>query len=119
MDKKSQEKVQETFDFIQKDRVIPDDPWFYSRLIARMEKEAENAPQWGLVGSVILRLRPVLAVMVVLIGIAGGVVLGRFLSIPVDSLESTTAVLLPEEDANAIIFREISSAMDEQILLIK
>ena len=119
MEKKSQEKVQETLDYIQKDRIIPDDPWFYSRLIARMEKEAERAPQQGLAGSVMLRLRPVLVVMVVLIGIAGGVALGRFLSTPVDSRESTASIFLPGEDANALIFKEISSTMDEQILLIK
>ena len=119
MDKKSQEKVQETFDFIQKDRVIPDDPWFYSRLIARMENEAEKTFQRKLAGSVILRLRPALAMMVVLIGIAGGVLLGRALSIPVDSPESSVSFFLLEEDPNAIIFKEISSAMDEQILLIK
>jgi len=119
MDKKSQEKVQETLDFIQKDRVIPDDPWFYSRLVARMENEAEQAPERGLARSMVLRLRPVLAVMVLLIGIAGGVLLGRVLSAPLDSRESVALMSLPEEDANAIIFREISSAMDEQILLIK
>ena len=119
MDKKREDKVQETIDFIQKDRVIPDDPWFYSRLIARMENEAENVPQRSLAGTFVLRLRPVLAVMVVLVGIVGGVILGRALSPPADSRESTASIVLVEEDANANLFKEISSAMDEQILLIK
>ncbi len=119
MEKKSQDKVQETIDFIQKDRVIPDDPYFYSRLIARMENEVEGAPQQRAATSFLLRLRPILAVMVVLIGIGGGILLGRVLSTPLEFQETSALISPPEEDANAIIFREISSAMDEQILLIK
>jgi len=119
MDHKSRERVQKTLEFIQKDRIIPEDPWFYSRLIARMEKEKENARKPGLAGTVTLRLRPVLAVMVVLVGIAGGIMLGRVLSTTAGSRESTASIFLPEEDANAIIFREISGSIDEQILLMK
>ncbi|MBL7137825.1 MAG: hypothetical protein ISS17_03510 [Bacteroidales bacterium] len=119
MDHQNQERVQKTLDFIQKDRVIPEDPWFYSHLTARMEKEAGLLHKPGWAGAVAIRLRPILVVMVVLVGIAGGIVLGRVLSAPGGSPEPTASLFSPEEDINAAIFKEISGSMDEQIVLMK
>ncbi|MFH1297085.1 MAG: hypothetical protein ABIJ04_07425 [Bacteroidota bacterium] len=119
MDHQNQERVQKTLDFIQKDRVIPEDPWFYSRLTARMEQEAGLIHQPGWAGTVAFRFRPILAVMVVLVGIAGGIALGRLLSAPASSQEPTVSLFPSEEDANTVMFREISGSMDEQIVLMK
>lgn len=119
MDYNQKEKVQETLDFIQKDRNIPEDPWFYSRLIARMENETEKTQTMGLTGTVMLRLRPALAVMIILVGIAGGIFLGHAISPPVSPPGSTASVNLSGEEANTALFREISGSMDEQILLMK
>jgi len=119
MDNKQEDRVQKTLDFIEKDRIIPEDPWFYSRLVARMENEAKEVRTNSLFGTLALQLRPVLAVMVVVIGIASGIFLGRAIAPPVSSPESTASVNPSAEDANAALFREISGSMDEQILLMK
>ena len=119
MEKADPERVKKTLDFIAKDKVIPEDPWFYSRLIARMENETEKAQPKPLAVAIALRLRPILAVVVVLIGIASGIALGRVLSAPSGSQEPTASIFSSEEDANAAIFREIGGSMDEQILLMK
>jgi hypothetical protein len=119
MERKDQKKVQKTLDFIQKDRIIPDDPWFYSRLIGRIEKEAERTPNLGFAGAVTLRLRLILAVLVLMVGIAGGISLGKVISTPSSSNESTTSIFPQEEDANAAFFSEINSSIYEQILLMK
>ena len=119
MDTKHQERVQKTLEFIEKDRIIPEDPWFYSRLIARMENEAEVDRANGWFGSLALRLRPVLAVVVVIFGITGGILLGRALSSVTGSPESSVSAYPSGEDAHAALFREVSGTMDEQILLMK
>ncbi len=119
MDHQNQEEVQKTLDFIQKDRIIPEDPWFYSRLVARMENETDVVRTSSLFGTLALQLRPILAVMVILVGITGGIFLGHAISPFVSSPGSTASVNSHEEDANAALYREISGSMDEQILLMK
>lgn len=119
MDSQIKDRVQKTLDFIQKDRNLPEDPWFYSRLTARMEKESEQTTKSGWIGIVSLRLKPVLAVIVLLIGMTGGIALGRALSSPVISSEQTPSGFVTEEDATTIIFKELSGSFDEQILLMK
>jgi len=119
MERKNHDKVQKTLDFIQKDKIIPDDPWFYSRLMGRIEKEAEKTHKLGFTGIVTLRLRPLLAVMVIMVGIVGGITLGKVISTPTSSNEPTTSIVQPEEDANAAFFSEINSSIYEQILLMK
>ena len=119
MEQKDQDRIQKTLDFIQKDRIIPEDPWFYSRLVQRIENEAEKTHKPGLAGAVALRLRPILAVIVVMLGIAGGIVLGKVISTPASSNEPLTSVFPIEEDANAAFFREINDSIYEQILLMK
>ncbi|MBE0647450.1 MAG: hypothetical protein IH596_06685 [Bacteroidales bacterium] len=119
MDRQIQERVQKTLDFIQKDRDLPEDPWFYSRLTARLEKEAEQSSRKGWAGVVTLRLRPILVVLVLVIGIAGGIVLGKALSSPMGSGAQTASGFVAEEDPASAIFRELSGSFDEQILLMK
>ncbi|NQT78163.1 MAG: hypothetical protein HQ565_10645 [Bacteroidetes bacterium] len=113
------DRVQKTLDFIQKDRIIPKDPWFYSRLMTRIEGEKEQMYKPGLLGVITLRLRPILAVIVVMAGIVGGITLGKVISSPANTNESTISVFPLEEDANAAFFSEISDSNYEQILLIK
>jgi len=119
MDHNQEEKIKRTLDFIEKDRNIPDDPWFYSRLIARMENQEEKKRAMGFIGTIAQRLRPVLALAVIVVGITGGIYLGRALSPPVSSQESAISVFITSEDASAVLFREISGSMDEQILLMR
>ncbi len=119
MEQNKQERVQKTLDFIQKDRIIPEDPWFYSRLMTRIEGEKEQSYKAGLLGVIKLRLRPILAVIVVMAGIAGGISLGKVISTPANTNERATSVFPLEEDANAAFFSEISGSSYEQILLMK
>ncbi len=119
MDHQIQERVQKTLDYIQKDRKITEDPWFFSRLTARLENEFEQSAKHGWLGITTLRLRPILAGMVLVIGIAGGIALGRVLSSPIVSGERTASGLVAEDDAASAIFRELSGSFDEQILLMK
>jgi len=119
MDRQIQERVQKTLDFIQKDRDLPEDPWFYSRLSARLEKESEQSTRNRWAGMVSLRLRPILAVMVLVIGIAGGIMLGKALSAPMGSGAQTASGFVAEKDPASAIFRELSGSFDEQILLMK
>jgi len=119
MDHQNHERVQKTLDFIQIDRNLPEDPWFYSRLTARMEQASDQSFKRGWAGMVVFRLRPILAVMVLVIGITGGIALGRVLSSPVVFQEQTGAGFIADEDATTVIFRELSGSFNEQILLMK
>lgn len=118
MDHQIQERVQKTLDFIQKDREIPEDPWFYSRLKARMEKEI-HPPSMVWTGAALLRLKPLLFIVLILVSVAIGIVLGRVLSFPKASSEQTLSGFTEEKDATVIIFNELSGSMEEQILLMK
>ena len=119
MEKNEQDRVKKTLDFIQKDRIIPEDPWFYSRLMSRIEgkKEPVHNPGWS--GVTTLRLRPILGVIILMTGILGGITLGKVISSPANSKEPATSVFPLEEDANAAFFNEISGLNYEQILLMK
>jgi len=119
MKKNRQDRVQKTLDFIQKDRIVPEDPWFYSRLMARIEGEKEQMVNPGFLGVRRLRLRPILGVILVMVGIAGGITLGKVISSPASTKEPAVSVFPMEEDANAAFFSEIGGANYEQILLMK
>ena len=119
MGKKRKDRVQETLDYIKKDRIIPKDPWFYSRLMTRIEGEKEQSHKTGLFSVITLRFRPILAVIVVMVGIAGGISLGKVISTPANSNEVANPVFPLEENANAAFFSEISGSKFEQILLMK
>lgn len=119
MERNEQDRVKKTLDFIQKDRIIPDDPWFYSRLMTRIKGELEPVRKSGLLGVISLRLRPILAGMIIMVGIAGGIALGKVISTPANSNDPNTSVFPLEQDANAAFFSEISGSSFEQILLMK
>ncbi|MBN1199361.1 MAG: hypothetical protein JXA23_08415 [Bacteroidales bacterium] len=119
MDHQIQERVQKTLDFIQKDREIPEDPWFFSRLTARMEKTARLSSSQGWIGNAVLRLRPILVLLLLLIGIAGGITLGRVLSSVSFFQEQTVTGSVAQEDASMTILMQLSGSFDEQILLMK
>ena len=57
--------------------------------------------------------------MLVMVGIAGGITLGKVISSPANTNEIGFSVFPVEEDANAAFFSEISDSNYEQILLIK
>jgi len=119
MEENKQDRIQKTLDFIEKDRIIPEDPWFYSRLMTRMKGETEQVRKVGLFGVIRLRPRPILAVIVVMIGITGGIGLGKIISNPENSIEQGTPVFSIEQDATTAFFNEISGADYEQILFMK
>lgn len=119
MENKDQDRVQKTLDFIKKDRIIPEDPWFYSRLMHRIENEAGETHKPGLVRLAVLRLSPILAVIFIMVGIAGGIVLGKVINKPAVSNATTISVTQSEEDANTVFFTEINDSKYEQILLMK
>ena len=119
MDEKIDRRGEKTLDFIEQDKIMPENPWFYSRLITRMEQEikaARTVPSFLLFSH---RLRPVLAGLLILVTLAGGLVLGRLLTLRSHSEESVSLTSPVEEDATAAVFREISANSDEQILLLK
>lgn len=119
MEPNKHDRVQKTLDFIEKDRIISNDPWFYSRLMSRIEGEKEPEHKVGLFGLITPRLRPILAGMLIMLGIAGGVTLGKVISSPANTNELSISAFPLEEDANAAFFSEISDSNYEQILLIK
>lgn len=119
MDRHNQDRVQRTLDFIQKDREIPEDPWFYSRLTARLEKESANSHSQGWVSAAAIRFRLVLVAIALIMGVTGGIELGRFFSTHPVSPAQEISGLMAEEDAAGVMFRELSGSFDEQILLMK
>lgn len=119
MERTNQLKVQQTLEFIEKDRVIPEDPWFYSRLRARMENETGRTSRTGWAGAMAYRLRPVLAAVLILIAVSGGISLGNLLSRPATTPQAASLGLVADDDPTAALFRELSGTFDEQILLMK
>lgn len=119
MEPNKHDKLQKTLDFIDKDRIISDDPWFYSRLMSRIEGEKEQSQKVGFFGLITPGIKPILAGMLVMIGIAAGITLGKVISSPANTNELVFSVSPVEEDANAAFFSEISDSNYEQILLIK
>jgi len=118
MDQEKENKIRRTLGFIEKDRVIPDDPWFYSRLMARMEREIGET-QRGMAASLVMRLKPVLVGIALLVAVSGGTWLGKVISSPGQQPEISLLSGLPETDATTILFQEVSGSFDEQILLMK
>lgn len=119
MENQNPDKVEKTFAYIRKDRAIPENPWFYSRLVARMEREASDSRQKKLSGTLLLRLKPILAVMLITIGVAGGILLGREVTPTARQQDQVSSSFQQIEDVNAALFREVSGSLDEQLLLMK
>lgn len=118
MDRQIEEKVQKTLDFIRKDRDIPEDPWFYSRLVARMETKFERSST-VMARDLLWRLRPLLAGVLILIAVTVGATLGKVLSNPPENQEMTFYGITEENDASIALFSELSGSFEEQIVLIK
>jgi len=118
MDRQIEERVQKTLDFIRKDRDIPEDPWFYSRLTARLEKEFQPSSP-VLDRNLLWRLRPILAGVLILMAVTVGITLGKVLSNPSENQEMTLYGITEENDASIALFSELSGSFEEQIVLIK
>ncbi|MFH1159596.1 MAG: hypothetical protein V1733_01435 [bacterium] len=118
MKKPLDNRVERTLEFIKKDRIIPKVPWFYSRLVARMERESTQIRKSRHVNSISGRLKPVFAVMAILIAVAGGILLGKALSEPAGTPEISSISSLADDPSTAF-YGEINGSSDEQKLLLK
>lgn len=117
MNKRIQDKINQTVDYIEKDKILPDNPFFFTRLVNRMEsnnslinKEMRN--RWG------VQVKPVLISLYVIVFISSGILLGNLF------VQQRDPELLPDQiystdiDVDQNLFFEINGFYDEQLLLL-
>ena len=116
MNKETQEKVNRILDYIEKDRLVPEDPFFSIRLLARTEdyfskkeKNSDLIPYWS-------RLRPVLAIAVIFLGIFIGIFSGSRLSMVKPRGSDLERNVRLEQYANESFINEVNSSIEEQLL---
>lgn len=118
MDTGMQNKTDRTIGYIARDRIVADDPWFYSRLMARFEREEESV-QGRRIHAGFYRFKPLLIGMSLLITVAVGTGIGRLMSPEKPTAERDILTGFPDSDVSAALFQEVSGTFNEQILLMK
>jgi hypothetical protein len=113
------EKVNKTMDFISRDRLMADDPYFSARLMAKVEHQFSRRDHAGGYSPLFAALRPVMAVAVIVIGIFAGIFLGKQLENgPAVGQETEHSIRL-RQFVRAEFITEINGSVEEQILLNK
>jgi len=118
MNPSENERVEKTLRYLEKDKIIPENPWFYSRLSARIEKELTTASA-SVHTLALVRLKPVFISLVLLAAITGGAFIGKVLSAGRDLPQAEDISIVAETDASAALYKEISGYYNEQMLLMK
>jgi hypothetical protein len=116
MDKETQEKVNRILDYIDKDRLVNQDPFFITRLLAKTEdyfshkkKNTDLIPFW-------IRLRPALTIAIITLGIFIGIFSGSRLSMVNPRGSDSERNVLLEQYANESFINEVNSSIEEQLL---
>lgn len=112
------EQVQRTLDYTGKDRQIPEDPWFFTRLTGRLEKTKPSGIYRAEAGF-LLRLRPALASALLILAAGAGILLGTFLSRSPSRDQQSGRAAMIEQFASENLLHEINGSRVEQILLLK
>jgi len=116
MNKEIQEKVDRIIDYIEKDRLVPEDPFFRTRLLARTEGYFSGKKKNA--GFVILRvkLQPVLAIAAIVLCLCFGIFSGSRMSMVKSQVSDSERNVQLEKYANESFINEINSPVEEQLL---
>jgi len=106
-------------DFIEKDRSIPEDSFFYTRLQARMEREQSVKQGLNPLISRLASLRYVITGMAAIFLVAFGIALGTLVIPGSPDSRQITLNTLSGDDPSAMMLYALSLQYEEQILVIK
>lgn len=112
----TEEKVNKTLDFINRDRVLADDPYFSARLMARAGYEFSHRKGSAGLSPVFMRLRPVLAIAVILLAIIAGMFLGTRLGKEPATLQTADRSSRLQRLAQEEFITEINGSVEETLL---
>lgn len=110
------EKVEETLRFISQDRILADDPFFTTRMMARAEKEFPTSVAPSGFSVFYGRLRPLFAAATIVIGLAAGVFLGTQLSRNTTATASNDRTAVLQQLAQEDFITGINGSPEEQLL---
>jgi hypothetical protein len=112
----TEEKVNKTLEFIHRDRVRADDPYFSARLMARVEHEfAARSVRTGF-SPIFLKLRPVFATATILLGIFAGILLGTRFGKDSASSPGADRNSRMQQFAQEEFITEINGSVEKQLL---
>ena len=110
------EKVEETLRFISQDRILADDPFFTTRMMARAEKEFATSSAPACFSVFYGKMRPLFAAATIIIGLAAGVFLGTQLSRNNTATASTDRTAVLQQLAQEDFITGINGSPEEQLL---
>jgi len=117
MNRRTQEKVDRILDFIEKDRLVLEDPFFRTRLLARTQGYFSGGQMKGEMVIFRLKLQTVFAIA----AIVSGLFIGIFSGSRLDSEKSRDSVSgrnnQMEKYAEESFITEISNPAEEQLLI--
>lgn len=116
MDNETQEKVNRILDYIEKDRLVPEDPFFRTRLLARTEGYFSGKKKNAEFSILRVKLQPVLAIAAIVLGLFVGIFSGSRLSIVKPGVSDSERNAQLEKYANESFISEINSPVEEQLL---
>lgn len=116
MEREIEEKVNRVLDYIEKDRIIPVDHFFSTRLSARTDHYFAIAKKKSFTNTAWVSLRPILAICIIFLGIFAGIFSGIHLNRmkPAQNIQERSARI--EQFANESFIPEFSNPVEEQIL---
>lgn len=116
MNRKTQEKVDRILDFIEKDRLVPEDPFFRTRLLAKTQGYFSGGQMKGEMAIFRLKLQTAVAIAAIVCGLFIGIFSGTRLSSakPRESVSERHVQL--EKYADESFLTEISNPAEEQLL---
>jgi hypothetical protein len=112
----TEEKVNKTLEFISRDRILEDDPYFTSRLMARLDNEFSAAGSKTFFLPLYYRLRPLLATFIIMLGIFTGILLGTRLGREPMAAQNTDRSSRLHQFAQEEFITEINGSPEEQLL---
>jgi hypothetical protein len=114
----NEEKVQQTLDLIDRDKVLAEDPYFTTRLLARTEKYFSASGTASFI-PLFVKLRPYVAVVAIILGIFAGIAAGsRLERIPGKEQASQRTARL-QQFAREEYITDITAPVEEEILSTK
>lgn len=116
MDKETQEKVNRILDYIEKDRLVNEDPFFSTRLLARTENYFSNKQKQTVFTLFRISMQPVLAIAVIVLGIFIGIFSGSRLSMVKPRGSDLERNVRLEQLASESFITEINRSAEEQFL---
>lgn len=111
-----QDKIDRTLGFLEKDRQVPHDPFFMTRLEARTEACFSCGTDRSAVRRFSVRWQPVFAVAAIVVGLFAGVLSGSLLSRTKTREPVSERSVQLERFASEAFISEISSPVEEQLL---